>query len=108
MNLIARPVAGGVEGQHGSIVSSTHGVNDPPRSRVASIMRTFLLLPLTLLALSATAAHAELRVPAYTAYFDPNPNGASVSEKSGITKWIDPALKVLWFGEIKSPGKLEC
>jgi len=47
-------------------------------------------------------------VPAFTAYLDPNPSGASVSEKSSITKWSDPALKVLWFGEIKTPGKLDC
>jgi uncharacterized protein DUF3472/uncharacterized protein DUF5077 len=53
-------------------------------------------------------ANAELRVPAFTAYLDPNPNGASVSEKSGVTGWHDPKLKVLWFGEIKTPGKLDC
>jgi hypothetical protein len=52
--------------------------------------------------------HAELRVPGFTAYFDPDPEGARVSEKSGVTRWKDPAIKVLWFGEIKTPGKLEC
>src|SRR5438093_12904027 len=66
--------------------------------------RSILFLTLALL----SAAHAELRVPAFTAYLDPNPNGASVSEKSGLTGWRDPALKVLWFGEIKTPGKLDC
>lgn len=54
------------------------------------------------------AAGAELRVPAFTAYLDPNPNGARVSEKSGVTGWNDPAAKVLWFGEIKTAGKLDC
>ena len=64
------------------------------------------LLPLLILA-AATGAHAELRVPAFTAYLDPKPEGADVSQRSGITGWNDPALKVLWFGEIKSPGKLD-
>ncbi|MEA3211623.1 MAG: hypothetical protein QOE70_4680 [Chthoniobacter sp.] len=70
-----------------------------------------MIRSLLLSALAATAlasAHAELRVPAFTAYLDPNPNGASVSEKSGLTGWRDPALKVSWFGEIKTPGKLDC
>ncbi|EEF63382.1 DUF3472 domain-containing protein [Pedosphaera parvula] len=63
-----------------------------------------------LLALTGCAAEAkaELRVPAFTAYLDPDPEGASVSRGSGITAWQDPALKVLWFGEIKHSGKLEC
>ncbi len=55
----------------------------------------------------ATTAEAELRVPAFTAYVDPNPDGARVSQRSGITGWNDPALKVKWFGEIKSPGSIE-
>jgi hypothetical protein len=65
-------------------------------------------LVLLLVGALAMTASAELRVPAFTAYLDPNPNGASVSEKSGIKRWNDPALKVSWFGEIKTVGKLEC
>jgi len=57
---------------------------------------------------AAEAPNAELRVPAFTAYLDPNPSGARVSEKSGITGWTDPALKVLWFGEIRTAGSLDC
>jgi hypothetical protein len=53
-------------------------------------------------------AKAELRVPSFIAYLDPNPDGAQVSPRRGITGWNDPAVKVLWFGEIKHPGKLEC
>jgi len=56
---------------------------------------------------SATSA-AELRVPAFTAYLDPDVRGARVSPRSGITGWNDPELKVLWFGQIKTPGKLDC
>ncbi|MCX5653160.1 MAG: DUF3472 domain-containing protein [Planctomycetota bacterium] len=57
---------------------------------------------------AAEAPSGELRVPAFTAYLDPNPNGARVSEKSGITGWADPALNVLWFGEIRTAGTLDC
>ena len=53
-------------------------------------------------------AQAELRVPAFTAYLEPDPDGADVSPRSGISGWTDPSLKVLWFGDIKTPGKLDC
>lgn len=61
-----------------------------------------------LLSIALFPARAELRVPAFTAYLDPDPSGAKVSEKDGLTGWNDPALKVSWFGDIKSAGKIEC
>jgi hypothetical protein len=61
-----------------------------------------------LVLLAATTASAELRVPAFTAYPDPNVEGARVSPRSGVTRWNDPATKVLWFGQVKDPGKLDC
>ena len=61
-----------------------------------------LLLILALL----TNAHAELRVPAFTAYVDPDPNGLSVSKEHGISNWKDATQHVLWFGELKATGKL--
>jgi hypothetical protein len=71
-------------------------------------MKTFeSLLSLTVAGFTATA-NAQLRVPACTAYLDPDPDGARISQRSGITRWQDPALKVLWFGELKHPGRLEC
>ena len=66
------------------------------------LMRLFLA---SLLALVA-AARAEIRVPAFTAYGDPLPDALHVSSSKGITGWTDPAEKVVWFGEIKAPGKL--
>ena len=60
------------------------------------------------LSLIVEVAAGELRVPACTAYLDPEVEGARVSRRSGVTGWDDPALKVLWFGEIKMPGKLHC
>jgi hypothetical protein len=53
-------------------------------------------------------AQAQLRVPAFTAYLEPDPDGARVSEDSGISDWTNPLLKVLWFGDIKTPGELNC
>ena len=58
--------------------------------------------------LTLCQARAELRVPAFTAYLEPNPEGAEVSEGDGITGWDNPELKVVWFGEIKTTGKLNC
>jgi len=63
----------------------------------------------SLLAASGYAAPtgAKLSVPASTAYVSPNVRGARVS-RSGVTHWKDPAMKVLWFGQIKTPGKITC
>jgi hypothetical protein len=64
------------------------------------------VLPLAILAaLSLNAAAAELRVPASTAYLNPNPDGARVSN-AGISYWRDPQLTVSWFGEVKTAGSL--
>ncbi len=56
----------------------------------------------------ASSTPAQVRVPAFTAYLDPDVRGARVSERSGVTRWDDPAIKVLWFGQINTPGKLDC
>jgi hypothetical protein len=69
--------------------------------------QTQLTLALGLLWLAAATVHAELRVPACTAYLDPDVNGARVSPRSGVTGWNDPGLRVLWFGELKATGNLE-
>jgi hypothetical protein len=69
------------------------------------MMKSKIVAALSLLALCQ--AQAQLRVPAFTAYLEPNPDGASVS-RSGISDWTDPSLRVLWFGDIKNPGQLNC
>ena len=66
------------------------------------------LAPLLLaVALSGGHALAELRVPAFTAYLDPQADGARVNSSSGISGWKGPALKVLWFGDLRTAGRLE-
>jgi hypothetical protein len=62
----------------------------------------------SLVGVVSMASAAQLRIPAFTAYLDPDVRGARVSTRSGITGWNDPELKVLWFGEIKIPGRLDC
>ncbi len=74
------------------------------RSNLATNQYFLLILFL----LTTFGAQAQLRVPAFTAYLEPDPDGASVSSRSGISDWTDPSLKVLWFGEFKNPGKLDC
>jgi hypothetical protein len=55
---------------------------------------------------TAVSLSAELRVPAFTAYLEPDVNGARVST-NGIRGWTDPKLKVLWFGEIKTAATID-
>jgi hypothetical protein len=65
---------------------------------------------LVLLALSAlygsSLVAAELHVAADTAYLEPNPHGAHVSDSKRITGWKDRAVKIAWYGELKAAGKL--
>jgi hypothetical protein len=63
-------------------------------------------ITLALFLVTLCRAQAELRVPAFTAYLEPDSEGARVSQQSGISNWKDPALKVLWLGEIKMPGQI--
>jgi hypothetical protein len=66
------------------------------------------LIPIFTGLLSVSAAHGELRVPAFTAYLDPDVRGARLSARSGITRWSNPQLKVVWFGNLTTSGQLEC
>jgi len=59
------------------------------------------------LALPSLSA-AELKVPAFTAYFDLQPEGVRISQRSGISGWTDPAVKIMWFGELRQTGALVC
>ena len=76
---------------------------------VAAVERhsTLRALFTALLFLTPAAVRAELRVPAHTAYLEPDSGGARVSSKSGVTGWKDPGQTILWFGELKSGGKVE-
>jgi hypothetical protein len=58
--------------------------------------------------LSSSVCAESIRVPAFTAYSEPDHDGVEFSEKSGITQWKNPAIKILWFGQFKNVGKLDC
>jgi hypothetical protein len=66
------------------------------------------LFAIALLFVPLLAVRAEMRIPACTAYLEPDPDGARVSERRGITGWRDPQLQVVWFGDFQTPGELRC
>ena len=59
---------------------------------------------ISIVAAVLAAAGPSITVPAFTAYLEPNPDAASVSERSGITDWKDGAQHISWFGSFKSAG----
>ncbi len=66
-------------------------------------------LVLALCLVSGTRAGADpLRVPAYTAYLqpDPEPEGMDVSPPAGVTGWKDGKVSLVWHGELKAAGRL--
>ena len=72
-------------------------MNTTPMTRLAVFSVVFGLL---------SCAHAELKIPAFTAYAEPDSDGVTIAKDKGITGWTDKKQRMLWFGEIKSPGKL--
>lgn len=54
------------------------------------------------------ASPEELRVPAYTAYASPEADAARISVRRGITDWKSADSAILWFGEFKMAGEVEC
>ena len=70
------------------------------------MLKTIVLNCLTL-AITTSAFAEPLRVPAYTGYADPDPGGARFSQNTGVTGWRDPAIKVSWFGDIKTAATID-
>lgn len=63
---------------------------------------------LALFGLTWPATAASLRVPGFTAYTEPDPNGARVSARgNGVTRWTDPTVRIVWFGQFKHSGELQ-
>jgi len=65
-----------------------------------------ITLLVLLAALAVSASGAELRVPAFTAYTLPDPDGARISQRGGVTRWNRPDLKVVWYGQFKQTGEI--
>ena len=70
------------------------------------MLRSIVLNCLALV-FAGSAVAEPLRVPAFAAYTDPDASGARISERSGVTGWKSPQVKVLWFGDIKSPATID-
>ena len=62
--------------------------------------------PLLAIFVFASLANAEISVPAFTSYTEPDFRGVEISKEKGLTGWKDAKQHVSWFGEIKNPGKL--
>ncbi len=71
------------------------------------IRRCFAGLGLLALAVLPAAADA-LRVPAFTAYIEPDFEAARVSPRSGISGWNDAQQSVVWYGQFPTAGKVTC
>ncbi|HWX22820.1 MAG TPA: DUF3472 domain-containing protein [Candidatus Binatia bacterium] len=71
-------------------------------------MKTWRYLLLLAALAGSTQSFAELRIPAWTAYVEPNPEGAAISPRNGVTGWNDPNTKLLWFGDFKHAGTVTC
>lgn len=56
-------------------------------------------------AICGAAPAEELRVPANTAYVDPDANGIRIRD-FGAGPWEDATQSLSWFGQIAKPGKL--
>jgi hypothetical protein len=70
------------------------------------MLHRLLLSTFIAITLSWTCARADLRIPAATAYLDPDAGETRVSAEQGVTRWSDPNVAVRWFGELKHTGNL--
>ncbi len=51
-------------------------------------------------------AAAVVRVPASTAYFDPDPDGGHIGSSGVIERWKTPENRILWFGLFRQTGEV--
>lgn len=83
----------------------------PRRTRPTHAIQ-WLLFACCLCDLATIVDAAEIKLPAATAYLQPDQGGARVSAGSGtspgrITRWTDPQTRIVWFGRLKKAGSLE-
>lgn len=65
----------------------------------------WMIATLLVLTSTHTLPAAELNVPASTSYSLPDPDGLNISSR-GVSNWTGGEKKVVWFGNIKTIGKL--
>ncbi len=72
---------------------------------IPHFLRTLFLFA-GMFAFVGEAMPAEIRVPAFTGYLNPDPDGARVSKSSGISNWAENGQSVWWFGDFKRTGEM--
>ncbi len=79
-----------------------------PSRTVAALFHALVLLsPSLAVAAAPTSEGPSLSVPAFTAYLEPDNGSARVSSRAeAITRWTDPRVRVLWFGNFTNAGAL--
>ena len=70
------------------------------------MMKQAVLLVTLFACLAFTASGTEIRIPSFTAYTLPDPDGVRISSRDGLTRWNGPNLKVLWYGQFKQTGEI--
>ncbi len=77
----------------------------PPPSIVRSVLfQHSLLLSILLLSIGSVAADDKL-IPACTAYCEPAAEGATFSEKRGVSRWMT-SNSLVWYGHFTEPGTI--
>jgi hypothetical protein len=80
-----------------------------PQRRLACRLATCLAAGWILASsLAGTAAlAASLRVPAFTAYAEPDPEAVRISpRRGGVSGWNQPAISIHWFGRLTATGEI--
>ena len=67
----------------------------------------FLVLLLFAPFAQGTMNSDTLRVPAFTAFAEPDPEALEISEQNGVTGWNNDRINIVWYGEIKTAGRLD-
>ena len=70
------------------------------------LVMVFLVLLLFTPSAQITTKPEALRVPAFTAFAEPDPEGLEFSEQNGVTGWNNDRINIVWYGEIKTAGRL--
>lgn len=81
------------------------GLVQPKPNRVGDRLVALVLL-MAVVTSPATAAPPTLEVPAVTAYTEPNPYVARMTE-DGMRRWARKDVTVKWFGRFKNTGQVD-
>src|SRR6476660_8940390 len=74
---------------------------------LASLGFALTLLTLPIAYTGAQISSVPLRVPAFTAFIEPDPEGAEVSEEQGVTRWTSGKERVIWYGKFAAAERVD-